>query len=61
MELFKNTAWAGVAGGSVWKSSLRQAPEEIVFFDVARNRVRINGVQERCTLVRLKAFNDWSG
>jgi hypothetical protein len=61
MELFKGTAWAGVPGGSVWKSALRQGPAEIMISDRTRNRVRINGVQERCTLIRLKAFNDWDG
>lgn len=54
--MFKDTVWAGAPGASVWKSALRQAPPAMVCVDKARNRVRINGVQQRCTLVRLEEF-----
>lgn len=57
-SLFRDTQWAGVAGGSVWKSALRQGPPHIVCTDPKINRVRVNGVQTRCTLIRLKAFNE---
>ena len=55
---FKDTRWVGQAGASVWKNALRQAPAAVVSADKTLNRVRINGVQERCTLVRLKAFEE---
>ena len=54
--LFRDSVWAGAPGASVWKSALRQAPGSVVSFDPAFNRVRINGVQRRCTLVRLAAL-----
>jgi hypothetical protein len=61
-DLYKATPWAGSGGSaSVWKSALRQAPPEIICIDPSKNRIRINGVRERCTLVRLKAFNEWAG
>ena len=61
-DLYKGTPWAGAGGSaSVWKSALRQAPPEIICVDPRKNRIRINGVQERCTLVRLKQFNEWTG
>jgi len=58
---FKDTRWCGQAGASVWKNALRQAPAAVISADKALNRVRINGVQERCTLVRLKAFETMAG
>jgi hypothetical protein len=57
-SLFKDTKWVGQAGASVWKSALRQAPAALVSTDKALNRVRINGVQERCTLVRMRVFEE---
>ena len=60
-DLYKGTPWAGAGGSaSVWKSALRQAPPEVICVDPRKNRIRINGVQERCTLVRLKEFSDWT-
>jgi hypothetical protein len=61
-ELYRSTPWAGLGGiSSVWKSALRQAPAAIASSDRDRNRVRINGVRERCTLIRVKAFQDYGG
>ena len=56
--LMKDSVWAGAPGASVWKSALRQAPASVVSFDPAFNRVRINGVQRRCTLVRLRMLEE---
>jgi hypothetical protein len=50
-ELFRGTVWAGAPGAAVWASALRQGPANAVLVDKARNRVRINGVQTRCTLL----------
>ena len=58
---FKETRWVGQAGASVWKSALRQGPAAVIAADKAKNRVRINGVQERCTLVRLRALEEMAG
>jgi hypothetical protein len=57
-QLFRDSDWAGVPGASVWKSALRQAPGPVVSFDPLYNRVRINGVQRRCTLVRLAKLEE---
>jgi hypothetical protein len=58
---YKETRWLGQPGASVWKSALRQAPAMVICTDKALNRVRINGVQERCTLVRMGAFEESAG
>ncbi|MGJ0393022.1 MAG: hypothetical protein ACR650_09730 [Methylocystis sp.] len=58
-KLFRDSKWAGAAGVGGWDNALRQGPEEIVWRgDGARkcNRLYINGVQSRCTLVRMGAF-----
>jgi hypothetical protein len=55
--LFKDTEFAGVPGASVWKSALRQGPDAVICTDPNINRVRIGGVQKRCALVRLDAFD----
>ena len=61
-DLYRNTPWAGFGGGgSVWKSALRQAPPEVVINNPERNRISINGVQQRCTLIRVRKFQGWSG
>jgi hypothetical protein len=60
-DLFKGTIWAGLPGASVWKSALRQGPARVIGADKGQNRVRLNGVQERCTLVQLKAFDEMMG
>ena len=57
MKQFKDTVWAGAPGASVWKSALRQGPKDIILTDAGQNRVRINGVQMRCVLVDMAAFN----
>lgn len=55
-RLFWGTTWVGAPGASVWKSALRQGPPDVCVTAQDRNRVRINGVQQRCTLVRLRAL-----
>lgn len=57
-SLFRDTVWVGAPGASVWKSALRQGPATIICVNPKLNRRRINGVQERCTLVRLRAFDE---
>lgn len=57
-ELFAGTAWESTPGQSGrWKDALRQAPDGMVVTDKGVNRQRINGNQERCTLVRLSAYH----
>ena len=58
---FRETRWIGQAGASVWKSALRQGPATVICTDKGFNRVRVNGVQERCTLVRMAAFEETVG
>ncbi len=55
---FRDTVWAGVPGASVWKSALRQGPAGVIVVDGKLNKVRINGFQSRCTIVRLKGFEE---
>jgi hypothetical protein len=55
-QQYRETRWVGQAGASVWKSALRQGPPAVIVTDKSFNRVRINGSQERCTLVRLRAY-----
>jgi hypothetical protein len=57
-QQFRDTKWAGSPGASIWKSALRQGPASVVCVDAEFNRVRINGVQVRCTLVKLRAFQE---
>ena len=50
--------WAGSPGaGGPWKDALRPAPAEIVIHDKTLIRIRIGGVQQRCSLVVLKNFH----
>lgn len=56
--LFRDSVWAGAPNASVWKSALRQAPANVVSSDASINRVRINGVQRRCAMVKLKALEE---
>lgn len=56
-RLFGGSKWAGSpGGGGPWKDALRQGPRDVVLDDPGINRVRINGAQQRCTLVALEAF-----
>jgi hypothetical protein len=58
-RLLAGSEWAGAPGrGGPWKDALRQAPAGVVLADPALNRVRINGVQERCTLIALDRYRD---
>lgn len=55
--LFEGTGWAAADGVSgLWKDALRQAPGQIVITDKHINRICINGVQQRCSLVVLTNF-----
>jgi hypothetical protein len=57
-QLFDGTEWGVLAGlGGAWKDALHQAPPEIVITDKRINRMRIRGVQHRCSLVVLKNFH----
>lgn len=58
-QLFAGTVWAGIPGaGGPWKDALRQAPANVVITDRSLNRVMIGGVQQRCTLLVLKHFDE---
>lgn len=57
-QQYRDTRWIGEAGAGVWKYALRQAPPEVIVTDARLNRVRINGVQQRCTLIKLAALED---
>jgi len=55
-QQFRDTRWLGSAGASVWKNALRQGPRDVVITDKRVNKLRINGAELRCTLIRLQAF-----
>lgn len=54
MTLFAETPWAQ---GS-WKDALRTGPPDIVVTDKAINKLRVGGVEERCTLIVMRKFNE---
>lgn len=54
MTLFAETPWAQ---GS-WKDALRTGPPDIVVTDKAINKLRVGGVEERCTLIIMRRFNE---
>ena len=56
--LFRGTKWVGGPGASVWKDALRQAPPELLV-NAKKNRVRIDGDQTRCVLIKLGVY--WKG
>lgn len=61
-KIFEGSKWAGGPGGAgVWASALRQGPEDVVVNDITANRPRINGDQQRCTLIDLDALDRWMG
>lgn len=49
-QLFEGSKWAGELGASVWGPALRQAPRESIW---KLGRARINGVQQKATLISL--------
>jgi hypothetical protein len=51
-KLFNGRPWQH--GG--WKDALRQGPPEVIIGDKSVNRVKINGVRQRCTLVVMGRF-----
>lgn len=54
-KLLRDTPWQ--AGG--WKDALRQCPDpDVLIVDPAKNRVRIGGQQERCTLVVMGKYRE---
>jgi len=57
LKLFEKTKWAN----GVWVNALKQAPASVVVRDRTISRVRIGGVQQRCMLIDLKAFDDLTG
>ncbi len=57
-QQFKETRWMGHAGASVWKAALRQGPAAVIVADKGMNKIRVNGAQVRCTLVRLRALEE---
>lgn len=58
-RLFFGSRWQGVPGIGGWTEAMRQAPTNVVVKrNTAANRVRINSVQQRCTLVALRVFNE---
>lgn len=52
-QMYAGTKWAGEPGAGVWSGALRQSPIGSVH---SMDRVRINGPQQRCTLIRLAAI-----
>jgi hypothetical protein len=56
-SLYRETKWVGAPGASVWKGALRQGPPEL--FLQGDNRVRIDGVQTRCLIVKIGVY--WRG
>jgi hypothetical protein len=50
--LFAGSKWAGSMGAGVWAGALKQASEKLC----KRGQAKINGVNERCTLVSLEAL-----
>lgn len=55
-RLFYGSRWQGAPGAGGWSEALRQAPGDVVWFGRDAPRPRINGVQDRCALVVLKAL-----
>lgn len=70
-KLMANTSWGGRGSNGSWSWALRQAPEEIVrqkipgkgavarSLDRLTNRLRIGGVQRRCTFIGLDELKKW--
>ena len=52
-QMFRGTEWGGDGGAGVWSAALRQGPTRLVVTDKAKNKLRINGMQRRCTIVML--------
>ncbi|MCB0256908.1 MAG: hypothetical protein KDI55_24585, partial [Anaerolineae bacterium] len=48
-QLFEGSEWAGLPGAGVWSGALRQAPKHIWM----PRQERVNGMQERATLLAL--------
>lgn len=49
-QLFEGSKWAGELGASVWGPALRQAPRDTIW---TLGRARVNGVQQKATLISL--------
>ena len=58
-ELFEGTNWIGAPGAPGWAEALRGgAPTGAIVTDKTRNRIAVNGVQCRCTLLDLEKFKE---
>lgn len=55
-KLFEGSSWHGQNATGVWDSALRQGPDDIICTERAHNRIRIDGRQQRCVLVRMDEF-----
>jgi hypothetical protein len=60
-QLFYGSRWQGAAGAGGWSEALRSGPRDVCLFEAIGNRVRINGVQQRCTLIVLARLDDDPG
>jgi len=57
-QVFKGEVWGGDGSTGVWSGALRQgAHTGVVITDKHLNKVRINGVERRCTLVNVWQYN----
>jgi len=59
--MFRGTAWGGEGHVGGWSGSLRQGPPSVIITNKLVNKVKINGVSQRCTLVDLNAFERLTG
>lgn len=58
-QIYWGTDWQGAPGAGVWAGALRMGKDSgVVLTSPEINRVRINRVQERCTLVVLDRLDD---
>jgi hypothetical protein len=59
MELFEDTVWAGMAGAAGWPEALRAgAPSGAIIKDKTKNKLSVNGVQCRCTVIDVELFKE---
>lgn len=57
-KIYAGTTWGGPGGTGVWGSALRQCPTGAVVTDKRFNKLRIGGVEHRCTMVSIAALTD---
>lgn len=51
--LFDGSKWAGEISASIWSGALRQAPRGEIY---EVGQVKVNGVNQRCTLIRINGL-----